>query len=217
MDSTYPAPFFPGGEKRGREQRRRVIIRAAAWALVILLHVAIYKSLVFYAHPDHDHHFSPLETFFLLPPPQGNIAKAPEVSIIHPDMPRAVPPAITIAPITLPRMPTPEEQSHPVTPGDILGAVGQNLACSAGSYEHLTQPERERCRREPWVARKLANGSLVMVPSSVLPRLKEAPQEFRMTGSDQIQHDIQAPSGCPILLNTPCLSDVMQGKSAHGP
>ena len=63
---------------------------------------------------------------------------------------------------------------------------------------------------------RMPNGSLVMVPASQLPRLREPdPDEgIRVTGSQQMQSDIQigrnpALNGCPILQHTPCLNPSM--------
>ena len=101
--------------------------------------------------------------------------------------------------------------------------MGRELACSAGSWEHLTSAERARCGFYPWRAVKLPNGSLVMVPRNVLPRLKDAPEtEFSVnSGSDRIRSDIQAgitpgQGGCPILQNTPCTHVTPAMRSATG-
>ena len=93
--------------------------------------------------------------------------------------------------------------------------MGRELACSAGSWEHLTNAERERCgyiNRYPWRGGKLPNGSIVMVPTNILPRLKEAPQsEFSInTGGEGLRAQTQAgitpgQGGCPILQQTPCV------------
>jgi hypothetical protein len=109
-------------------------------------------------------------------------------------------------------------------PTDILGAVGRDLACSAGSWEHLTSVERARCGLYPWRGAKLPNGSLVMVPRSVLPRLKDLPPDTQFsvnTGSDRIRTDVQAgiipgQGGCPILQNTPCLHVTPAMRAATG-
>jgi hypothetical protein len=108
-------------------------------------------------------------------------------------------------------------------PGDILGAVGRELACSAGSWEHLTMTERQRCGLYPWRGVKLPNGSLVMIPRSMLPRLKDTPEtEFSVnSGSDRVQADVRSgiipgQGGCPILQNTPCLHATPGMRSATG-
>jgi len=132
-------------------------------------------------------------------------------------------------PITIPKPPPIEiaPEKEPGTgqgPVDVLGAVGRELACSAGSWEHLTMVERQRCGLYPWRGVKLPNGSLVMIPRTMLPRLKEAPPdgEFSVnTGSDQLRAQTQAgvipgQSGCPILQNTPCLHATPNMRDALG-
>jgi hypothetical protein len=129
-------------------------------------------------------------------------------------------PRMLAPPITIPKPPPiKEEEKNPPAAGqgpvDVLGAVGRELACSAGSWEHLTMVERERCgfiNRYPWRGGKLPNGSLVMVPTNILPRLKEAPQsEFSInTGAEGLRAQTQAgitpgQGNCPILQQTPCL------------
>jgi hypothetical protein len=105
----------------------------------------------------------------------------------------------------------------------VLGAVGRELACSAGSWEHLTMVERQRCGLYPWRGVKLPNGNLVMLPTTVLPRLKEAPNtEFNVnSGADQVAAQtrsgvIPGQGGCPILQNTPCLHATPGMRSATG-
>ena len=119
----------------------------------------------------------------------------------------------------------PEDQTRngENAPTDILGAVGRELACSAGHWEHLTSYERARCGLYPWRGAKLPNGALVMIPRAQLPRLQEvAPSEFRLnSGSDRIRSDVQAgiipgQGGCPIMQNTPCLHATPAMRAATG-
>jgi len=137
---------------------------------------------------------------------------------INPQPMTIAPPRMLSAPIVIPKPPPIHLEEKPEgtqTPGDVLGAVGRELACSAGSWEHLTAAERERCgfiNRYPWRGMKLPNGSLVMVPASILPRLKDVPQsEFSVnTGADSLRAQTQAgitpgQGGCPVLQQTPCL------------
>lgn len=83
--------------------------------------------------------------------------------------------------------------------------------------------ERQRCGLYPWRGVKLPNGSLVMIPRTMLPRLKEAPaNEFSVnTGGDQLRAQTQAgvipgQGGCPILQNTPCLHATPNMRDALG-
>ena len=70
---------------------------------------------------------------------------------------------------------------------------------------------------------ELPNGSLVMLPTTVLPRLKEAPDtEFNVnSGADQVAAQVRSgvipgQGGCPILQNTPCLHATPGMRSATG-
>ncbi len=119
---------------------------------------------------------------------------APPVQTISPDVKNAAPPLFTTAPITIPKpIIPPDSQGQTATPGDILGAVGRELACSAGSWEHLSGAERRACGGIPWRGMRMPNGSLVMIPRGVLPRLREPPPDegLRITGNEQIQRDLQ--------------------------
>lgn len=210
-------PFLrPGYQVQGpEERRRRALSRTTSTLLAIGLHVLFFFFFVFAVHP-FDMRSKPIvETFLTLPLPGNNL---PERRPINPQPLVNAPPRIEAAPIYVPKpppiQPQQEEKSGaaPAPPADILGAVGRELACSAGSWEHLTSAERARCGYYPWRAVKLPNGSLVMIPRNVLPRLKEAPEtQYSVnSGADQMQSDLAkgftpGTGGCPILQNTPCL------------
>jgi hypothetical protein len=162
-----------------------------------------------------------VETFLLMPPPGNN---RPQQRPINPQPVFNAAPNIEAPPLYIAKPPPipPKDQDKTGTSGqptDILGAVGRELACSAGSWEHLTSAERARCGFYPWRGVKLPNGSLVMIPRSVMPRLPDAPEtEFSVnSGADRMQSDLlkgtssAGPGGCPIMLNTPCLQHVSPG------
>ncbi len=60
---------------------------------------------------------------------------APQVKIIKPEVPSAIAPIITTAPVVV--APPEPPMIQPQTPADILRAIGQALACSANSFENL--------------------------------------------------------------------------------
>jgi len=205
-------PFLrPAPDMSPAAQKRRAMSRATSWILVALVHVAIFFGMVITFHPFENKPRSVTETFFYLSAP-GNTKEAPPVQLVSPEMPNNGPPTITVAPAIVPKPPELDDRNtRPVTPGDILGAVGRELACSAGNWEHLTGPERQVCGGAPWRAMRLPNGNLVMVPPASLPRLKQAPDTgFSLNGgADRIQRDLQngqnpANNGCPILQQMPC-------------
>ena len=207
-------PFLrPGVSRSPQEQRRDAIKRTVSWILVALLHVLIFVSFVISIHPFCQRGRPMVEMLLMLPAPNNNAQPRPEPT---PELINKAPPMISSAPIILPKIPPivpPEQSKGAPTPGDILGMVGRELACAPGSWEHLTNVERrDVCGGGPWRPTRLPNGSLVMVPPSQLPRLKQVPMpEFSVnTGADRIQRDQQigqdpAMGGCPIMQNTPCV------------
>ena len=195
------------------EFRRTKARRVTSWVTVGLLHFVLFSALVVSVRPYTELTRPVIETLMMFPA-MGNNPNAPPLRTVNPEVQNAAPPMITAAPITIPK-PDVERDSegHAVTPGDILSAVGRELACSAGSWEHLSRGEREACGGIPWRGLKLPNGSLVMLPGNVLPRLREPPPDdgIRVTGAEQQQRNLQmgrnpATGNCPILQHTPCLS-----------
>jgi hypothetical protein len=192
------------------EPPRRAWSRTLSWLLVVLVHLVFMGMLTFSVSLPRFRPHSALETILLLPSLNGR--NAPEVHMLRPQAPSQAPPEIITAPITLPKPPPPENQAKPATPGDVLKAVGEALSCGAGSFENLTQAERNRCRHEPWHGGKAPNGSiLVLAPS--MPKLAAPEPQFRLSGADAQRRAIEtAPTGCPVMLNVPCLNDIPHEK-----
>jgi len=220
-------PFLrPGTAPQGLdEKRRKTIWRTTSWALVALLHVLFFFAFVIGIRP-FDVRTRTIEETMLILAPAGNNQDHRETFNPQPLVNTA--PRMLAPPIIVPK-PPPIEIAPEKEPGagqgpvDVLGAVGRELACSAGSWEHLTMVERQRCGLYPWRGVKLPNGQLVMIPPNVLPRLKEAPQtEFSVnTGADQLRAQTQAgvasgQGGCPILQNTPCVHVTPNMRDALG-
>ena len=216
-------PFLrPGKAPLGpEEQRRQAASRATSTVLVAALHLVFFFFFVFAVRPFDMRTRPIIETILTLPLAGNNM---PKRDVVNPQDLIDAPHRILSAPITVPKPPPVKPEVEPKTqsegstaPGDILGAVGRELACSAGSWEHLTSTERERCGYGrsggyPWKGARLPNGSIVMVPRSVMPRLADAPNpEFTVnSGLDRIQSDVRrgitpGQGGCPIMQNTPCL------------
>ena len=196
------------------ELKRTNVSRATSWALVGALHVLLFTVLVVSIRPMTERDRPVIETLMMLPA-LGNNPNAPPLRTVNPDVQNAAPPLITTAPITIPKpeVVPDDNEGRAATPGDILAAVGRELACSAGSWEHLSKGERQACGGIPWRGLKLPNGSLVMLPGNVMPRLREPPPDdgIRVTGAEEQQRALQtgrnpAMGGCPILQHTPCLS-----------
>jgi hypothetical protein len=216
-------PFLrPGYVPLGpEEQRRRALSHSTSTVLVAALHLLFFFFFVFAVHP-FDMRTRPIIETILTLPLAGN--NQPRKDVENPQPLTNAPPRILSAPITVPKPPPvkPEVEKNNAgesnAPTDVLGAVGRELACSAGSWEHLSSAERERCGHGrtggyPWKGVRLPNGSIVMVPRTVLPRLADAPPDTGFTinsGADRVQADVQrgvipGAGGCPILQNTPCL------------
>jgi len=219
-DNSLAPPFFPGGRRlpRGPKEDRLLASRTVSTVLVILVHVFFFFFFAISILRFDERGHRMVETILLLPA-SGNDQIARD-RLISPEVKEKNAPMASTAPIAIPKPPPPpivREPGQTATPGDILDAVGQTLACAAGNFEHLTQPERARCRRIPWQGAKTPNGTIVMVPKNVLPRLAEPEPEFRMSGSEQLNRDL-ATGGppCPILQNTPCLHGILNGSAPHG-
>jgi hypothetical protein len=227
-------PFLrPGKAPLGPEERRRqALSRTASTVLMVALHLVFFVFFVFAVHPFDMRTRPIIETILTLPLAGNNMPRKDEN---NPQVETNAPPRILSAPITLPKPPPvlkplekPKEGEENTAPTDILGAVGRELACSAGSWEHRTSAERTRCGYGrsggyPWKGARLPNGSIVMIPRSVLPRLAEVPDgEFNVnTGADQVQAQVQrgiipGQGGCPILQNTPCVHVSPGMRSATG-
>jgi len=192
---------------------------------VALLHVLFFFAFIIGIRPFDMRNRTIVETMLILAPAGNNEDNR---KTFNPLPMVNTAPRMIAPPITIPK-PPPIEVAPEKEPGagqgpvDVLGAVGRELACSAGSWEHLTSAERARCGLYPWRGVKLPNGSLVMLPRNVLPRLKEAPDtEFSVnSGSDRIRTDVQAgiipgSGGCPILQNTPCVHVTPAMRAATG-
>jgi hypothetical protein len=190
--------------KPSQEYRRQFIRRAVYWVLVLLVHVPlIYLLILDQYRQSHLILRPPVETILdLTRLPRG---LAPPVPLVRPEVPRATAPIITTAPVIVVPPPNPD-QTMPKTPADILKAIGEALSCGAENFENLTQAERARCKHEPWIARKLPNGTIVLEAANPSPFAP--PPAPKLSGADALRRQTQTAPPCPIMLNTPCLENV---------
>jgi hypothetical protein len=185
------------------EQRRRLIERIFAWGVVAIIHIL----MLFIVVQDQRHRRAltlrpPAETILDLS--RGATREAPPIRLIQPIVPRTAPPEITNAPVIVVPPPPNSQIAPPQTPADILKAIGEALSCGAENFENLTQAERNRCSHEPWVARKLPNGTIVL--EAAAPQAIE-PLVPKITGADALRREMQtAPSGCTLVTNIPCVN-----------
>lgn len=184
------------------ENRRQLMRRLISWGLVALVHVLLLSMMVLDRyHWEKVTLRRPAETILELATlPKG---EAPPVQLIQPIVPRATAPEITTAPvIVVPPPPKTNEAAPPQTPADILKAIGEALSCGAENFENLTQAERNRCKHEPWIARKLPNGTIVL--EAAAPQAIEPPVP-KISGGEALRRQMQtAPSGCSLVSNLPC-------------
>ncbi|HEX3754422.1 MAG TPA: hypothetical protein VHV26_05040 [Rhizomicrobium sp.] len=200
------ADFALPGDDDSRVSRNAS--RVVSGVLVVLVHLLFLAMLLISVSLPSFRARRPLETILLLPSLNGK--NAPEMHMLRPAAPSGVPPEIITSPITLPKPPPlpPEVLPKPPAAGDVLKAVGEALSCGAGSFENLTQAERNRCHHEPWHGGKLPNGS-ILVLAPAMPKLGEPQPEFRISGADAQRRAIESsPTGCPVLLNVPCLNNI---------
>jgi hypothetical protein len=193
--------------RRPNEERRRLLLqRLISWALVVLVHVALMAALVLDQLHWRTLMMKPAaETMLDLTKLHQNEAEAPPVVLVRPIVPRAAPPEFTTAPVIVVPPPLPNTPVvPPQTPADILKAIGEALSCGAENFENLTQAERNRCKHEPWIARKLPNGTIVL--EAAAPQAIE-PIVPRISGGEALRHELQtAPPGCSLVTNVPCMN-----------
>ena len=203
---TDHALAFYGNRSRrlsSEEERRLLVRRIWTWVLVALIHVILLSAFILDQYRMNRFTLKrPVETILdLTRLPRG---QAPPIRMIQPVVPHATEPKITTAPVIVVPPPNPD-QAMPQTPADILKAIGEALSCGAENYENLTQAERARCKREPWIARKLPNGTIVLEAANPSPYA--APPVPKLSGADAMRRQMQTAPPCPILANTPCLSN----------
>ena len=155
-------------------QRERYLKRSGAGLAVVLVHVLILIALLTANQIGSFVRPVPKEAILLLPPLQKDQRTKPAFPVV---------PVPTVRPVnippTIPIITAPPPPSTTQKPGDVMQAIGRDLACGAGSYENLSQPQREACRRQPWRFKKNAKGVIVMDKS-----LSAAPPDEPITGVD---------------------------------
>jgi hypothetical protein len=183
--------------------RERYLKRAGAWLAVALVHVLFVAALITAGHIRQIVRATPHEVFFILPPLRTHTETIPPV-VITPSV-RLAPVPQTPNTITLP---PPKPQAQPQSQTDVMQAIGKELACGAGPYEHLTQAQREVCKRQPWRFKKNAHGVIVMDTSTA------PPPEEPASGADQTLHIQQTADPCLAAGNThsECIHKTLFGR-----
>lgn len=193
-DSAIDMSFAVIAGDRGRAaeaERERMLKRVGAGIAVALVHVFILAALLTAGHfgilrPK----AQPKEMTLLLPALQQKTREVlPPTPLPLPDARPTVqlPPTITLPP------PKPDTTTRPST--DVMQAIGKELACGAGSYEHLSQSDREECKRHPWKYKKNAKGVIVLDVTKPLP-------DEPVAGADAELHIQQTQDPCLAAGNT---------------
>ena len=189
--------------RAGEAERERYLKRAGAGVAVALLHILFFLMLLTAGHlAAVRHRAEPKEVFLLFPPPphphiRNQVTPLP--------IPTVVPKEIEAPPRTI-TVPQQKTQEH--APGDVMEAIGKELACGAGPYEHLSQAEREACRRQPWKFKKNAKGVIV------LDTVDKPPAEEPTSGADAELHIQQTADPCLAAGNThsECIHKTLFGR-----
>jgi len=210
IENLSDVPLYAARPSRQVPPKRK----AASWIAVGIVHLAIANLLIFsedWKDIVRSGSSSTVTTLDL----RGATDRlpAPEVRMAVPEAPAGVPPEVFIDPLVVPR--TLPDVIHPraeagISDGDLLGAVGRDVACIAGNYENLTPAQRSRCARIPWLGAKLPDGSIVLRPPETNPLFAPPPQEFRVSGADGQRRQMETAGSdpCPLLLNTPCFNRI---------
>jgi hypothetical protein len=177
--------------------------RAGAWLAVAVIHVLFFAALLTAGHIRQIVRATPHEVFFILPPLQTQVEHLPPVEVT---------PAVRLTPVPQRQntitLPPPKPQTQPQTQSDVMQAIGKELACGAGPYEHLTQAQREVCKRQPWRFKKNAHGVIVMDTSA------SPPPDEPASGADQELHIQQTADPCLAAGNThsECIHKTLFGR-----
>jgi len=206
IETLSDVPFFAARPSREVAPKRK----AASWIAVGIVHLLLLGMLmVSQTFPDLVLHGGEHETILDLTGSQDT--QAPDVKMVIPQAPVGTPPEILETPVP----PTPLVE-QPVIPqeggqqrGDVLGAIGREIACSAGNYENLTEAQRSRCPRIPWQGAIIPNGAIVLNRPQGTNRFAPPPStDHRLSGGDDARLKVERSSPCPMMTNIPCLNRI---------
>jgi len=183
------------------DDRERYLKRAGAWLAVALVHVLFIAAILTAGHVRQIVHATPREVFFIFPPLRTQAEHLPPVEVTPSVRLLSVPQRLNTITLPPPRPQTPSQSQS-----DVMQAIGKELACGAGPYEHLTQAQREACKRQPWRFKKNARGVIVMDTAP--------PPEEQTSGADQQLHIQQTADPCLAAGNThsECIHKTLFGR-----
>jgi hypothetical protein len=217
LSDTSLAPYGNRIIRPPDEPHRTARKRLISWALVVRVHGFFLALLTAnFIKQERVGQKGPIETFFDISM-LHNPNPAPPIRMIKPEVENPNQPEISTAPIMIPplkKLPEVPPESVPAKPGDVLKSVGEAIACGASHFEYLTDEQRAKCKHEPWIPRKLPNGNIVM---ELPPKPAEGPPELHMSGAQFQRHEMETSPGCPIMLQTPCVDDILRGRNNRAP
>ena len=207
IENLSDVPLFAARPQREDPPQRKV----ASWITVGIVHVLILTMfLTAERFADLAQHGSEHETMLDLAGSQDSTR--PQTKTVIPQAPIGVPPEVR----NLPIIPPPLIEQQPLIQqeggqekGDVLGALGREIACSAGHYENLTEVQRARCGRPPWQGAIAPNGVIVLNRPPEINRFAPPPPEYHVTGRDAQRLQVErAPTDCSFNLNMPCVNKI---------
>jgi len=192
-DSSFP--LLKNARLRVSEaERERNLKRLGASVAVVLVHILFLIALLTANQIGAFLRKQPKETILVLPPLNAKDKTRPALPtvIIPADRPVNIPPTIIMA--------APPPPSTTQNPGDILEALGREIACGAGPYENLSQTQREACKRQPWRFKKNSKGEIVMDRRTTAPGQEE--KEEPLSGIDVTTQVQKTSDPCLAAGNT---------------
>lgn len=206
IDSLSDVPLFAARPQPQVPPKRK----AATWIVVGIVHLLMLNLLMFSQNfPSLVRRGVEHETILDL---SGNPkSETPAVRMVPPQAPVGTPPQIPMAPVPLPPpvVETPQRAQREGNPeGDLLGAVGRELACAAGNYENLNPVQRARCPRAPWQGAIAPDGTIVLATPQPRNRFAPPPREPVLSGADAQRLSVERNNPCPVMLNVPCLNQI---------
>ncbi len=207
IETLSDVPLFAARPLRQDPPQRR----AASWTVAAIVHVFIIALFLTSARfIDLAQHGAEHETVLNLSGSQNSTK--PEVKPVTPPAPAGVPPEVRTLPIIPPpliEVAPPIQQEGGADKGDVLGALGREIACSPGHYENLTEVQRTRCGRIPWQGAIAPNGVIVLNHPPELNRFAPPPREYQVTGQDAQRLSVErAQTDCSFNLNMPCVNKI---------
>jgi len=204
IDTLADVPHFTARPSRAVSPKRKFV----SWMLTFIVVLLMVSLLTFSQYSDilYAAHGTVLETSISL---NGvDQYRAPvSAPMTRPNTPEVAPPLVITPPPPEPQFQIERPRQDEGTPdGDVLGAVGRDLACAATNFEYLNPAQRMRCQRVPWAAGRMPDGTIVLAPDQ--PNRFAPPPQYRISGADANRRAMETAPTCDRMLNVPCLNIV---------